>query len=143
MSDDEADLLAILADARTIAVVGIKEKESEDAHRVPKYLQMQGARIIPVNPKLTSVLGEPAISRIDEVNEPVDVVNLVRAPEHIASHVDEILAMSPPPRTVWMQLGIHHGGAAARLRAAGIRVVQDRCIMVEHRRFTNRESIPG
>jgi predicted CoA-binding protein len=62
-------------------------------------------------------------------------VNLFRAPDHIPAHVDEILAMQPLPKAVWMQLGIVHGGAAAQLRAAGITVVQDRCIMVDHRRL--------
>ncbi len=63
------------------------------------------------------------------------MVNLFRAPEHIPHHVEEILALEPLPKTVWMQLGIYHGPAAAELRAAGITVIQDRCIMVEHRRL--------
>lgn len=138
LEDDENDLREILLDARTIAVVGIKDDESEDAHRIPKYLQSHGAKIIPVNPKLKSVLGEKAVSSLEEVKEPIDLVNLFRAAEHIQSHVDEILAMSTPPHAVWMQLGIHHGAATAKLRAAGIRVVQDRCIMVEHRKLAKR-----
>ena len=71
---------------------------------------------------------------------PVDLVDLFRAPDHISAHVDEILAMTPLPATVWMQLGISHGAAAARLRAAGIQVVQDRCIMVDHRRLLTESS---
>ena len=74
-------------------------------------------------------------SQLREVDEPVDIVNLFRATEHIEGHVEEILAMDPRPKAVWMQLGIHHGPGAARMRAAGIAVVQDRCIMVEHRRL--------
>jgi predicted CoA-binding protein len=132
-SDDA--LQGLLAAARTIAVVGIKEGESEDAFRVPRYLQEHGCRIVPVNPKLQRVLGERCVASLAEVDGPVDLVNLFRAPDHIPAHVDEILAMSPLPAAVWMQLGIVHGGAAARLRAAGIAVVQDRCIMVEHRRL--------
>jgi len=131
----DAELREILAGARTIAVVGIKERPSEDAHRVPRYLQTQGYRIIPVNPKLERVLDEPTLASLSEVNEAVDIVNLFRAHENIPGHVDEILAMSPRPFAVWMQLGIHHGGAASRLRAGGIKVVQDRCIMIEHRRL--------
>ncbi len=137
MGDEEENLRDILESAQTIAVVGIKANESEDAHRIPRYLQDQGAKIIPINPKLEEVLGEPALSSLDQVTERVDLVNLFRAPEHIQSHVREILAMPNRPRTVWMQLGIYHGAAAAQLRAAGIRVVQDRCIMVEHRRLAN------
>ena len=133
---DVDDLLReILAATRTVAVVGIKDVESEDAHRVPRYLQERGKRILPVNPKLSRVLGERAYASLREIEEPVDLVDLFRAPDHIPAHVDEILEMSPLPRVVWMQLGIVHGGAAARLRAAGIQVVQDRCIMVDHRRL--------
>ena len=135
-SDEE--LAALLAATRTIAVVGIKDDESEDAFRVPRYLQQQGYRIVPVNPKLQRVLGERAYGSLEEVEQAVDLVNLFRAPDHIDAHVDEILAISPRPSTAWMQLGIVHGTAAARLRAAGIAVVQDRCIMVEHKRLLAR-----
>ena len=134
----DAELRELLAAAKTIAVVGMKDDESEDAFRVPRYLQQQGYRIIPVNPKLGKVLGERARASLSEVDQPVDLVDLFRAADHISAHVDEILAMTPLPATVWMQLGIVHGGAAARLRAAGIRVVQDRCIMVDHRRLMSR-----
>ena len=133
-SSDEA-LHDALEAAHTIAVVGIKDDESEDAYRIPLYLQEHGYRILPVNPKLSRVLGEPAVASLSEINEAVDLVDLFRASDHIPNHVDEILAMSPLPKTVWMQLGIVHGAAASRLRAAGIVVVQDRCIMVDHRRL--------
>ena len=131
-------LAALLAAANTIAVVGIKNDESEDAFRVPRYMQQQGYRIVPVNPKLRRVLCERARGSLAEVEQPVEMVNLFRAPDHIEAHVDEILAMSPRPSTVWMQLGIFHDAAAARLRAEGISVVQDRCIMVEHKRLLAR-----
>ncbi len=138
-SDDE--LRDLLAAVRTIAVVGIKQGESEDAFRVPRYLQRHDYRIVPVNPKLRRVLGERCLASLAEVDLPVDLVNLFRAPDHVPAHVDEILAMSPRPAVVWMQLGIVHGGAAARLREAGIAVVQDRCIMVDHRRLLADETI--
>jgi predicted CoA-binding protein len=128
-------LKALLEAARTVAVVGIKDRESEDAFRIPQYLQRAGYRIVPVNPKLASVLNEPCKKSLAEVDQPVDIVNLFRASEHVPAHVDEILAMKPLPRVVWMQLGIHHGPSAQRLRDAGIEVVQDRCIMVDHRRL--------
>ena len=132
----EDDALRDLLDAvRTIAVVGIKAGENEDAYRVPAYMQGAGYRILPVNPKLERVLGERACASLGAIEDPVDLVNLFRAPEHIPAHVDEILALEPRPRAVWMQLGIVHGGAAARLREAGIEVVQDACLMVEHRRL--------
>ena len=135
MADDEQQLLEVLRDTQTIATVGIKEDESEDAHRVPKYMQSAGYRIVPVNPKLDRILGEKAFNRLSEVDIPIDLVNLFRAPENIPEHVREILALPNRPKAVWMQLGIYHGSAAAKLRAEGITVIQDRCIMVEHRRL--------
>ncbi len=135
-SDD--GLAAILDEARVIAVVGIKNGEGDDAYRIPKYMQEHGYSIVPVNPKLESVLGESAhatLADAEAAGAAIDLVNLFRASEHVAAHVDEILALSPLPRAVWLQLGIHHGPSAARLRLAGIKVVQDRCIMVDHRRL--------
>jgi len=134
----DADLSEILEAVRTLAVVGIKDVETEDAFRVPRYMRDQGYAIVPVNPKLDRVLDAPAhadLRAVQSAGITVDLVNLFRASDNIPAHVDEILALSPLPRAVWMQLGIHHGPAAARLRAAGIRVVQDRCIMVDHRRL--------
>jgi predicted CoA-binding protein len=131
----DEELRDLLARARTIAVVGIKASPEEDAHRVPAYLQRAGYRIVPVSPKLDRVLGEPAVASLRDVREPVDLVDLFRAPQHVPAHVDEILAMSPRPRAVWMQLGIRHEESARRLEAAGIAVVEDRCIMVDHRRL--------
>ena len=128
-------LKSLLASARTVVVVGIKDRENEDAFRIPQYLQKAGYRIVPVNPKLATVLGEPCRACLAQVHGAVDIVNLFRASEHVPAHVDEILAMDPRPRAVWMQLGIHHGPSAQRLRDAGIEVVQDRCIMVDHRRL--------
>lgn len=135
MADDEQQLIEVLRDSKTIAIIGVKRDESEDAHRVPKYMQARGYRIIPVNPKLDRILGEKAYSRVSDVDVPIDLVNLFRAPENIPEHVREILAMPNRPKAVWMQLGIYHGSAAAKLRAQGITVIQDRCIMVEHRRL--------
>ena len=139
MESDE-NLKALLESARTVAVVGIKDRENEDAFRIPQYLQRAGYRIVPVNPKLATVLQEPCKASLALVDRPVDIVNLFRASEHVPAHVDEILAMKPLPRAVWMQLGIHHGPSAQRLRDAGIEVVQDRCIMVDHRRLIGAHS---
>ena len=125
----------LLESAATIAVVGIKDRESEDAFRVPQYMQGAGYRIVPINPKVDTVLDEPCRSSLSEIDEKIDIVNLFRASEHIEGHVDEILALDPRPGAVWMQLGIHHGPSAQRLRAAGIEVIQDRCIMVDHKRL--------
>ena len=137
VAESDAELREMLDSCQTVAVLGIKTLETEDAYRIPQYMQTHGYRIVPVNPKFEQVLGHRAYPTLREIDEPVDLVNVFRASEHIPDHVDEILAMSPRPKAVWLQLGIHHGEAAAKLRAAGIDVVQDRCIMVEHKRLAS------
>ncbi len=133
--ETDAEIADVLSAVKTIAVVGIKAREGEDAYRIPLYMQQHGYRIIPVNPKLDRVLGEDCVAELGDIREPVDMVNVFRASENVPGHVEQILAMEPMPKAVWLQLGIHHGPSAARLRAAGIAVVQDRCIMVDHRRL--------
>jgi len=137
--EDDAELREILERTRTIAVLGMKAQPEEDAYRVPLYLQQHGYRIVPVNPKLGEVLRERAYARLAEVALPVDLVDVFRAPEHLPAHVDEILTMRPRPSVAWFQLGIRDDASAARLEAAGLRVVQDRCIMVDHRRLVPKK----
>jgi uncharacterized protein len=131
----DSELRELLRSVHRIAVVGIKADPREDAQRVPRYMQAHGYRILPVSPKCSEVLGEPCVARLAELREPVDLVNLFRAPAHIAAHTDEILALASLPRAVWLQLGIRDDASAARLAQAGIGVVQDLCLMVEHRRL--------
>ncbi|HEY8122788.1 MAG TPA: CoA-binding protein [Myxococcota bacterium] len=130
----DRELLALLQRTRTIAVLGIKAGEHEDAFRIPRYMQRHGFALRPVSPKLTEVLGERAVASVAELDAPVDMINVFRAPAHVPAHVDEILAMRHKPASVWLQLGIAHP-ATARLEAAGIAVVEDRCLMVEHARL--------
>lgn len=139
-TEGDASLREILARCRTIAVVGIKAGAEDDAFRVPRYLQAHGYRILPVNPRLERVLGEPCARSLGDVAEPIDLVDLFRAPRHLPAHVDEILALAPRPFAAWFQLGIRHEEAAQRLREAGVRVVQDRCLMVEHARLGSSRS---
>ena len=139
--ESDAQLAELLTEARVVAVVGIKDREGEDAYRIPKYMQEHGYTIVPINPTLEQALGvaaHPTLSEAASDGARIDLVNVFRASEHVSAHVDEILALSPAPRAVWLQLGIHHGPSAARLRGAGIKVVQDRCIMVDHRRLIAR-----
>jgi predicted CoA-binding protein len=133
--ESDEELRELLARARTIAVVGIKSGPDDDAFQVPAYLQRQGYRIVPVSPKLREVLGERCFASLRDVDVPVDLVDVFRAPAHVPAHANEVLALSPRPRAVWLQLGISHADSARRLEAAGIAVVQDRCILVEHRRL--------
>ncbi len=132
---DDPSLRTLLKAVQSIAVVGIKAGAEDDAFHVPRYMQAQGYRIVPVNPRLDHVLGEAAVPTLAEISEPVDLVNLFRAIPHIPTHVDEILALPNPPRAAWMQLGIRHEAAARRLRRAGITVVQNLCLRVEHGRL--------
>ncbi len=131
----DAALRDLLQRTRSIAVIGVKAGQRDDAFRVPRYLQGRGYRIVPVNPKLERVLDEPVAASLRDVDAPIDLVNVFRAPQHVPAHVDEILALRRPPLAVWLQLGIRHPAAARRLRDAGIAVVQDRCLMVEHARL--------
>ena len=119
-SDDQI-MKILLEQATSIAVVGIKSGAEDDAFRVPAYLKTKGYRIIPVNPKLSHVLGLPTHASLQEIPQalfPIDIVNLFRASEHLPTHVDEILSLSPLPRAVWTQLGIYDGPSAGRLREA-------------------------
>jgi hypothetical protein len=131
----DAELRDLLRAVKTVAVVGIKADPREDAHRVPRYLQAHGYRLLPVSPKCSEVLGESCVARLEDLREAADLVNLFRASRHVAAHADEVLGLSPRPRAVWLQLGIRDDASAARLAQAGIRVVQDLCLMVVHRRL--------
>lgn len=130
------DIRALLTVVRTIAVLGIKTDEhaGQAAHYVPRYLWEAGYEIVPVPvyyPEATEILGRMVYRRLVDIPGEVDLVNVFRRPADIPQHVDDMLAKKP--RAVWFQLGIRHDEAARRLADAGIQVVQDRCIMVDHR----------
>ena len=135
--DDDAGLTRIFREARTIAVLGAKAQPSEPAHYVPAYLAREGYRVLPVNPTLagTQILGEPVVPTLADLAGPVDVIDVFRRPEYLPGHAAEILKLPWRPAVVWFQLGIRNDAAAERLARAGIRVVQDRCMMPEHRRL--------
>jgi predicted CoA-binding protein len=128
-------LRALLGQARTIAIVGLSDKTDRDSNEIARYLQGAGYRIVPVNPRLTEVLGEPAYPSVASIPSTiqVDVVDIFRRPEEVPPIVEESIARGVP--TVWMQLGVAHPDAAARGRSAGLTVVEDLCIMTQHRRL--------
>ncbi len=132
---DDATMRALLERTRTIAVLGLKDGENEESWRVARYLQQHGYRIVPVNPKLERCLGERAFASLRDVDVAIDLIDVFRASAHVAAHADEMLALPQRPGGVWLQLGVRDDASAARLREAGITVVQDRCVMVEHRRL--------
>ncbi len=133
-SNEEID--AILAGARTIAVVGLSDKRDRDSYRVAAYLQQHGYRIVPVNPAATEILGERSYPDLAAIPREIalDVVDIFRKPDQIPPIVDQATARGA--KTVWMQLGLAHNAAAAAARAAGLHVVMDRCTKIEHARWS-------
>lgn len=129
----DLEVLEILNQSQTIAVVGISHKEHRDSHKVAKYLKENGYKMIPVNPKYTEVLGEPCYPNLKSVPEPIHVVDIFRNMEAIPPLVDE--AIEVQARCVWMQLGLAHNEAAQKARCAGLRVVMNKCIKIEHARL--------
>jgi predicted CoA-binding protein len=122
----------ILTETRTIAVVGLSSRSQRAGYYVPAYLQEQGYRIIPVNPYLDRALGEKAYPNLETVPEPVDLVLLFRRSEYVPPLVEEAIEIGA--QAIWMQLGIRHEEAAAKAEQAGLDVVMDACMLVEHRR---------
>ncbi|HWB31951.1 MAG TPA: CoA-binding protein [Acidobacteriaceae bacterium] len=121
---------------RTIAVVGLSENPAKPSHYVSEYMQKHGYRILPVNPSIESVLGEKSYKSLTDLPIKPDVVNVFRVPAMIPAIVDEMLMLGL--KDLWVQAGIVNLEAAERAEAGGIRVVMDRCIMVEHRRREGR-----
>jgi len=134
-TQDEGAAAKLLKTAKTIAVVGISAKEERDSHRVAKYLKEHGYRIIPVNPGLAEVLGEPCYPNLRAVPEHIDVVDIFRSIDAIPGIVDDAIAVGAD--AVWMQLGLVHEEAAAKSRKAGLTVVMNRCTKIEHGKLGN------
>jgi len=131
-----AGIRTLLNETRTIAVLGIKTEAQagQPAFYVPRYLQTAGFQIIPVPvyyPDATRILGEKVFRRLVDIPMEVDLVNVFRRSQDVPPHVEDILAKMP--KAVWMQSGIYNQGVAETLAKAGIKVVQDRCLMVDHR----------
>jgi len=135
--EDPSGIADVLRDTKTIAVLGIKPEShaAQPAHYVPAYMHTAGYDIIPVPtyfPDVTEILGKPVFRTLAAIGRPIDMVNIFRRPSDIPAHVDDILAAKP--KSVWLQLGIRNDEAAQRFAEAGIKVVQDRCLMVEQGR---------
>ena len=135
-ADFEADipsLRRILAESRTIAVVGLSRNWQRPSNFAAKYLQHHGYRIIPVNPAYDEVLGEKCYPSLADIAEPVDVVDCFRRAEDIPPLAEAAIAIGA--KVLWLQLGVINLDAAQRARAAGLEVVMDRCIKIEHARL--------
>jgi predicted CoA-binding protein len=127
-------ILEILKKYKTIAVVGLSSNPMRPSFGVTEYMQGEGYRIIPVNPNETEVLGEKSYARLEDVPEKIEIVNVFRRTEEVPPVVESAIRVGV--KVVWMQLGIENEEAAAKARAAGLVVVEDACILVEHRRRT-------
>ena len=121
----------LLANAKTIAVIGLSSDPMRPSFGVSQYMQRKGYRIIPVNPNEKNVLGERAYASLSEVGEKVDLVDIFRRLEFVPEIVDEVIRLKIP--ALWLQEGVVHHAAAQKARDAGIMVVMDRCILKEHR----------
>ena len=133
----DAQLREILTSSPTIAVLGVHRAPEKAAFYVPDYLHDEGYRIIGVNPMFAGdqLFGQSVRRTLAEIAEPIDLVDVFRRSERIPQHVEDILAMSPRPKVVWLQLGIKHDDATRTLEAAGITVVQNRCTLADHQRL--------
>jgi len=136
MSDAERMLIG----ARTIAVVGLSSRATRPSHGVTQYIQSAGYRIIPVNPAEKEVLGEKAYATLDDVKEPVDIVNIFRRAEFVPEIVEAAIRVGA--KGIWMQEGIAHPAAAERAKAAGLLVAMDTCILKVHVAMRREGKLP-
>ena len=144
-----ADVEASLSDLQTIAVIGLSPKPERDSHRVTAYMQQHGCRIIPINPAAagTEILGEHVYASLKEAQQAlpdveIDTVNVFRRSVDTDRPIAEAIAAQPEGvRTVWLQLGIVNQDGLKQARAAGLRAVEDRCLMVEHRRLVPTDQV--
>jgi predicted CoA-binding protein len=134
--ETDAQVGELIKNTKTIAVLGIKTEAQggQPAFYVPRYMQDKGYKIIPVPvyyPEATEILGETVYRRLTDIPEEIDMVNVFRRPQDIPAHLEDIIAAHP--KSVWFQAGISHDEAALKLAEHGIKVVQNLCLMVEHR----------
>ena len=133
MPDTAASMAGILTRYRTVAVVGLSPKPHRESFGVAQYMQAHGWRIIPINPNASEILGEPAYPTLTEAarHHSIELVNVFRNSEDVPPVVDEAIAIGA--KAIWLQLGIQHEVAAQKAQDAGLQVVQNKCLMVEHR----------
>jgi predicted CoA-binding protein len=129
--NERDQITELLKQAKNIAVVGLSASPMRPSYGVSAYLQSHGYRIIPVNPEINGALGEKAYRSLSDVPEKIDIVDIFRRSEFVPAVVDEAIRLKPA--AIWMQEGVMHDAAAEKARKAGIFVVQDRCLLKEHR----------
>jgi len=131
--DDITKLRRILRTSKTVAVVGLSANWYRPSFFAAKYMQEHGYRIIPVNPQIDSVLGEKCHASLRDIPEPVDIVDCFRRSTEIPALAEEAIAIGA--KVLWMQLGVENAAARARAEAAGLEVVENRCVKIEHARL--------
>lgn len=125
----------VLADCKTVAIVGLSDDPQRASHRIGKYLKENGYKVVPVNPNLSEVLGEKAYPDLASIPFEVDLVDVFRRQADIDAVVQEALKINP--KAVWLQMGLTCPGDKSRIKDAGADLVEDCCVMVEHRRLMN------
>jgi len=130
---EDSEIKAMLLNLKNIAVLGLSPKPERDSFRVAQYLKTHGYKIIPVRPGQKEILGEKAFASLDDIQTPVDIIDVFRNNAQVMSHVEEAIRLMP--KVFWMQLGIENHEAAKLLTAAGIDVAMNLCIKVEHDRL--------
>ena len=127
------DALALLASVRSIAIIGLSADRRRPSHEVAAFLLRRGYACVGVNPGLVGreVAGMTVVASLADLPQPIDMIDIFRASEHVGAIVDEALALPAPPRAIWMQLGVIDHAAKARAEAAGLSVVMDRCPKIE------------
>jgi predicted CoA-binding protein len=140
----EADLVQVLGRSRVVAVLGAHSDTVRPAGFVPEYLHEQGYRVLPVNPAMVgqTLWGEPVVASLTELEGPIDLVDVFRRSEALPAHMDQFLAMDPARTAIWFQAGIRNDEVAAALVEKGYDVVQDRCTLADHRRFSASGLLP-
>ena len=128
-----ADIPGLLRSSKTIAVVGLSNKRMRPSYGVSEYMQDCGYRIFPVNPDESEILGQKCYARLEDIPEPIDIVDVFRRSEFVPEIVESAIRVGA--KAVWLQEGVVHEEAAERARQAGLVVVMDRCILKDHRRY--------
>lgn len=135
LADGTPDIRAILQHCPRVAVLGVSSKAERAGHYVPAYLRAHGYDIVGINPAMAGqqLFDAPIAASLSDVSTPIDVVDVFRRSEDLAAHLAELLAMSPKPKVVWLQLGVFDAAVVAALQAEGIVVVVNHCMLAEHR----------
>ncbi|ESY72148.1 CoA-binding protein [Mesorhizobium sp. M0051] len=133
-SYDNTYIAGILNSVKTVAMVGASANDVRPSYFVLKYLLAKGFSVFPINPGQAGkeILGRMTYARLADIPEPIDMVDIFRAPAAVPGIIDEVLRLDPLPKVIWMQLGVRHDEAAARAEAAGIKVVMNRCPKIEY-----------